>query len=38
LLTHLKQEKFNLSQWQRSLEFNQELDRIRGENYIELYD
>jgi organic radical activating enzyme len=38
LLTHLKQEKFNLSQWQRSLEFNQELDRIRGENYMELYD
>jgi hypothetical protein len=38
LLTHLKQEKFNLSQWQRSLEFNQELDRIREENYMELYD
>lgn len=38
LLTHLKQAKFNSSQWQRSLEFNQELDRIRGENYMELYD
>jgi hypothetical protein len=38
LLTHLKHVKFNSSQWQRSLEFNQELDRIRGENYMELYD
>jgi len=38
LLTHLKQANFNSSQWQRSLEFNQELDRIRGENYMELYD
>ena len=38
LLTHVKQAKFDTSQWQRSLEFNQELDRIRGENYMELYD
>ena len=38
LSAHLKQVTFNSFQWQRSLEFNQELDRIRGENYIELYD
>lgn len=38
LLTHLTQAKFNSAQWQRSLEFNQELDRVRGENYMELYD
>ena len=38
LSAHLKQITFNSFQWQRSLEFNQELDRIRGENYMELYD
>jgi len=38
LLTHLKQVNFNSLYWQRSSEFNQELDRIRGENYMELYE
>ena len=38
LLAHLKHTKFDPAQWQRSLEFNQELDLIRGENYMELYD
>ena len=38
LVTHLEQVAFDSHQWQQSLEFNQELDHIRGENYIELYD
>ena len=35
---HLEQVAFDSYQWQRSSEFNQELDSIRGENYMELYD
>ena len=38
LIKHLEQVAFNSYQWQRSQEFNQELDSIRGENYMELYD
>ena len=38
LSTHLAQADFDSFQWQRSLEFNQELDLIRGENYMELYE
>jgi len=38
LVTYLEQVAFDSHQWQQSLEFNQELDHIRGENYIELYD
>jgi organic radical activating enzyme len=38
LVTHLEHGLSNSNQWQRSLEFNQELDRIRGENYMELYE
>jgi len=38
LAKHLEQVPFDSYQWQRSQEFNQELDRIRGENYMELYD
>jgi sulfatase maturation enzyme AslB (radical SAM superfamily) len=38
LIKHLEQVAFDSHQWQRSREFNQELDSIRGENYMELYD
>ena len=38
LIEHLEQVSFDSHRWQQSLEFNQELDRIRGENYMELYD
>ena len=38
LKQHLEQVAFDSYQWQQSLEFNQELDSIRGENYMELYD
>ena len=38
LLAHMKQVNFDSVQWQHSLEFNQELDKIRGENYMELYE
>jgi organic radical activating enzyme len=38
LIKHLEQVAFDSHRWQQSLEFNQELDRIRGENYMELYD
>ena len=34
----MKQVNFDSVQWQHSLEFNQELDKIRGENYMELYE
>lgn len=38
MIQHLKQPRDYKHQWQQSLEFNQELDRIRGENHQELYE
>jgi hypothetical protein len=38
VLTQVQQAKFDAALWQRSVVFNAELDRIRGQNYLSLYD
>jgi sulfatase maturation enzyme AslB (radical SAM superfamily) len=38
LLTQLHESKFNSFAWHRSEIFNDELDRIRGQNHVELYE
>ena len=38
LLMQVQQSEFDSNLWQRSVEFNTELDRIRGQNYLSLYE
>lgn len=38
LLIQLQQSKFNLSAWHHTKAFNSELDKIRSQNHLELYE
>ena len=38
LLTQLHETKFSPMAWHRNEIFNNELDRIRGQNHVELYE
>jgi hypothetical protein len=38
VLAQVQQAKFDSVLWQRSVVFNTELDRIRGQNHLSLYD
>jgi len=38
VLNQVQQAKFNSELWQSSVTFNTELDRIRGQNHLSLYD
>jgi hypothetical protein len=38
VLAQVQQAEFDSVLWQRSVVFNTELDRIRGQNHLSLYD
>jgi hypothetical protein len=38
LLIQLQQSKFNPNAWHHTETFNSELDKIRGQNHLELYE